>query len=271
MAPGVNPFVRNPLAFAKHFWPNGFSHGFSNISTEEKGTEGKIEAETNQHRTSFERICIMAKVKASELVNRISDVEANGEEMSNMPSMMQLEIVTFYIQGISPLLQNNPAEFIGNKEDEGISLAKKTYDDEEEARLRLYKDPEGQHCHPAECFTKAMVKAAAGKKIGKNHLTNLLKAGVFLAEPFCILEDKHGKPLTRYGIDRRSVVIGKSRVLRCRPCWPAPWFMRVALEVDMAILSEKAVKEILSLAGRFPGIGDYRPEKGGAFGRFKVI
>lgn len=203
--------------------------------------------------------------------NGILDEVILNEELSGAPSVMRLEIKTFHIKGISPLLQNNPAEFIGKGGDDSeLTAGKKKYDDAEEAALRLYKDADGHFCHPAESFTKALVKAAAGKKFGKQFATNLIKAGVFISEPFCLIEDKDGEPMTKYAIDRRSVVIGKSRVLRCRPMW-ANWFMRIALEIDMAILAVAQVKEVLSLAGRFPGIGDYRPEKGGAFGRFQVL
>lgn len=196
-------------------------------------------------------------------------VEENGHfEKDDSQSVMRLEIVVFKLVGLSPLLHNNPAEFIGNPVDE-LATKKKKYDDEEEARLRVYKDADGDFAHPAESFPKALVKAAAGKKINKAHATQLIKAGVFIAEPYCKILDAKGKPIKNYAIDRRSVVVGKARVLRCRPCY-SHWRMEVPLEIDMAILSKEIVKEILMLAGRFPGIGDYRPEKGGAFGRFRV-
>lgn len=198
-----------------------------------------------------------------------ADEPPPGETAHVESPIMQLEVMTFRVQGISPLLQNNPAMFIGNN-DETIRTGKKKYDDEEEARLRTYKDANDNYCCPAESFTKALVRAAAGKKVGKDFLTNIVKGGVFCAEPFCIIEDAKGKPMTKYAIDRRSVVVGKSRVLRCRPMW-ANWFMNVALEVDRAVLDRGTVAQLLALAGRFPGVGDYRPEKGGAFGRFKVI
>lgn len=192
-----------------------------------------------------------------------------GDESLNAPATMKPEIVTFTIIGISPLLQNNPANFIGKGDEDGGLVGKKTYNDEEEARLRLYLDPDGAHCHPCEAFTKAMVKAVAGKKFGKLFATSVIKGAVFITEPFALIEDENGRPATKYTIDRRPVVIGKSRVLRCRPCWK-PWRIQVALEVDVAMVRPENVKEALSLAGRIIGIGDYRPEKGGGFGRFKV-
>jgi hypothetical protein len=202
------------------------------------------------------------KVSENGLANRVKDaLEA--------PATMRPEIVTYRVIGISPLLQNNPANFIGQTEADELAGKKKTYNDAEEAKQRLYLDPDGLHCHPCEAFTKAMVKAVAGKKFGKMFATAAIKGSVFITEPFALLEDAAGKPMKRYTIDRRPVVIGKARVLRCRPCFTG-WRVRLALEIDTAILTPAQVKESLALAGRIIGIGDYRPEKGGGFGRFRV-
>jgi hypothetical protein len=191
------------------------------------------------------------------------------EAMLDAPATMKPEIVTFTIIGISPLLQNNPAEFIGKTGEDGLGSGKKTYNDIEEAKLRLYKDSDGAFCHPAEAFTKAMVKAVAGKKFGKMFATSAIKGSVFIAEPFALLTDEKGKPLTEYTIDRRPVVVGKARILRCRPSF-SKWKIRLPLEIDTSILRAADVKDALGLAGRIVGVGDYRPEKGGGFGRFRV-
>ena len=155
-------------------------------------------------------------------------------------------------------------------EADGLATVKKIYDDAEEAKRRLYLTPDGEMCHPSEAFTKAMVKAVAGKKFGKMFATNAIKGSVFITEPHSIIEDENGKVAKHYTIDRRPVVVGKARILRCRPCF-SKWQMRVAFEVDTAILQPAQVRESLALAGRIIGIGDYRPEKGGGFGRFKVL
>lgn len=195
--------------------------------------------------------------------------ETTGRGMTGAPATMKPEIVVFRITGRSPLLQNNPAAFIGKTEESGLGAGKKNYDDEVEARLRVYKDAAGGFCHPCEAFTKAMVKSVAGKKFGKLFATAAIKGAVFIVEPFASILDADGKPMTEYTIDRRSVVIGKSRILRCRPMWTG-WTMRIPLEVDAAILSPEQVCDAMGLAGRIIGIGDYRPEKGGGFGRFSA-
>lgn len=201
----------------------------------------------------------MAKAKAN--------VAESDGGLTNAPATMKPEIVVFQITGMSPLLQNNPINFIGVGEDTGLIAGKKQYNDAEEAALRVYLDPEGNFCHPTEAFIKSMVRAVTGRKFGKFAATSVLKGSVFIAEPYSVLEDESGQLAKTYGIDKRPVVIGKARVPRVRPCWNK-WRMRVPLEIDVAIVSPQQVEDSLALAGRIVGIGDYRPEKGGGFGRF---
>lgn len=200
------------------------------------------------------------------LLTGVLDVAKKASEVDQSPATMRPEIVVFKIIGTSPLLQNNPANFIGN--DDTALAGKKKYKDDEEARLRLYLDGDKNHCHPTESFTKAMVKAVAGKKFGKLFATAVIKGSVFITEPMAVIEDLKGKPAKEYAIDRRPVVVGKARVLRCRPVWNQ-WQIRLPLEIDTAMISADHVRESLLLAGRIIGVGDYRPEKGGGFGRFK--
>jgi hypothetical protein len=208
----------------------------------------------------------MVSVKEVEKLG-VEEIESDGEEVS--PSLMRLETLTFTLQGISPLLQNNPSEFIGQPSGDAMT-GKKKYNDEEEARKRTYVDASGHFVHPTESVVRAIVRAARGKKFGKVSAPDLLKASVFPAQPFAKLVNLKGRPLKEYTIDRRGVVVQRNRILRCRPCWPE-WQLVVELEVDVSLITSRSILvEVLTLAGRFPGLGDFRPEKGGAFGRFVV-
>lgn len=207
--------------------------------------------------------------KTTEKADLNGAVENRISDHLDAPEIMRPEIVAFTLNGFgSPLLQNNPVNFIGKTDDAALAT-KKVYVDEEEAKLRLYLDEHGNHCHPCEAFTKAMVAAVAGKKFGKMFATKAIKGAVFTTERFAILLDDKGKPATKYVIDRRPVVVGSARILRCRPSW-MPWKIRLALEIDTAILSPANVKDALALAGRIVGVGDNRPEVGGDCGRFMV-
>lgn len=206
-----------------------------------------------------------SSTKKQSLNTQVAD---EASDSLGVPASMKPEIMAFEITGISPLLQNNPAAFIGAVEEVALG-AKKVYDDREEARMRTYWEDDGSFYHPMQSFIKAMLKAVAGKKFGKVFATKAVSGSVFLVSPHATILTRKGEPAQDYTIDRQPVVVGKARVLRCRPCWKE-WFMKIAFEVDAAILGRPQVFEALSLAGRIIGIGDYRPEKGGGFGRFTV-
>ena len=67
----------------------------------------------------------------------------------------------------------------------------------------------------------------------------------------------------------RSVVIGRARIMRSRPVFKK-WQLEFELEIDEMEVPNDVVKEILEYSGKRVGIGDFRPEKGGSFGRFEV-
>jgi hypothetical protein len=177
-------------------------------------------------------------------------------------------IVMFRIVGMSPLLQNNPLNFIGG--DEQVALAaKKKYNDEEEARLRLYINKDGNYYHPSISFLRSMAKAVSGLKYGKVSAPMLIRGSVFVAFPQTVLLDANGEPARNYVLDKQPVVVSHARIARVRPMWPE-WQCQLWLEVDVARITEDQVRAALELAGRIIGVGDFRPEKGGPYGRFRV-
>jgi hypothetical protein len=177
-------------------------------------------------------------------------------------------IITFHIVGMSPLLQNNPLNFIGGDEQASLA-AKKKYNDEEEARLRLYITKDGHYYHPSISFLRSMAKAVSGLKYGKVSAPMLIRGSVFVAHPQTILLDLDGNPAKDYLLDKQPVVVSHARIARVRPMWPE-WQCDLSLEVDVARITEDQVRAALELAGRIIGVGDFRPEKGGPYGRFRV-
>lgn len=189
---------------------------------------------------------------------------------------MALELHTWKIVGVSPLLQNNPAGTMKGSEDGGMSAGKKSYNDDDEAAVRVYRNAEGQPIHPTAAFRSGMLEAAKGRKIGKTAARTVIAGAVFPAETEAQLVDVKGKPLAKYTVHKCRVVVGKSGILRCRPQW-SPWNVMLALEIDTDFIKDlKLVTDILNIAGRIMGIGDNRPDtsKGksgvGTFGRYKA-
>ena len=69
--------------------------------------------------------------------------------------------------------------------------------------------------------------------------------------------------------DVRSVVVARQRLMRCRPRFSA-WGVEFDIYYDPSIIDRAQLFQAAVNAGQFIGLGDYRPNKGGPFGRFEV-
>ena len=76
--------------------------------------------------------------------------------------------------------------------------------------------------------------------------------------------------IPEYEIHKALVVIPstKGRIMRYRPMFKQ-WMLEFIIEFDDEIAVD-AIKEALEIAGKYVGIGDWRPEKKGKFGKFQV-
>jgi len=71
-------------------------------------------------------------------------------------------------------------------------------------------------------------------------------------------------------IDSRPCVIQRARLMRHRGRFEK-WTLSIALQIETDILDEDNVHQMIVDAGRRAGIGDFRPQRGGPFGRFRVV
>lgn len=115
-----------------------------------------------------------------------------------------------------------------------------------------------------------MIYAVSGKKVGKRGAKSIISASVFNVDDYCVILDaKTRKPLLKYEIDTRRAVVVKQGILRSRPKFE-DWACELELEIDEDMIPVSLVLENLNEAGMLAGIGDYRINKGGPFGRYKV-
>lgn len=59
----------------------------------------------------------------------------------------------------------------------------------------------------------------------------------------------------------------QARIMRCRPKFNS-WTCEFSLNYDDEIVNRDSVVRAVQAAGKRAGLGDYRPEKGGRFGKF---
>ena len=66
------------------------------------------------------------------------------------------------------------------------------------------------------------------------------------------------------------VVVGRQRILRTRAKFDTPWSIVGVADVDPELVDKKQVTAWLATGGRRVGLGDWRPETSGHYGRFDV-
>ncbi len=136
------------------------------------------------------------------------------------------------------------------------------------AMFHSYIDEKNNFFIPSEHIRGAMINAGAlvKSKVGnaKKSMKNIV-AGMFFVEPEKILLPKD------FVIDKRSAVNKniKARVISIRPRWDK-WTAKFNLKIDNDTITDDTVKQIIENAGAYVGIGSFRPQCNGMFGRFVV-
>ncbi len=129
----------------------------------------------------------------------------------------------------------------------------------------VYRDEKGMLVIPGEYFRMALVNTAKFKqdpRSPRKSAMDLFKAGVAVLDEFCSLGIKDWDYL-----DRRRVLIQRNAITRERPALRAGWKTSVTLQILLPeYISESLLNEVIQMAGRINGVGDFRP----TFGRFLV-
>jgi hypothetical protein len=183
-------------------------------------------------------------------------------------------IVKATIQGTAPILLHNPQQM--NTQSDG---KKKIPTPAEEALIGCYWTDDKHLGFPAINIHRSMVSAAGAFRAGKLSMTPYIAGGIEVQPeivPFYTLNDKGKKePITEYLIDTRRAVVQRQGIMRSRARIPKGWMLTFEITVSEEDLPQKTsldmLKAILAEAGRRIGIGDFRPQKTGPFGKFVVI
>jgi hypothetical protein len=174
------------------------------------------------------------------------------------------------IEGVTPLLCNRFTE--AAQTSNGTSAAFKSGKKgtpREQCEPKLYQSEEGEKGVPASNVLAALVNAGKYIKVGKRTLTTAksshVPAGLQMTDLFL--------PLTpqSWEVDSRSVVIPATggRIMCHRPRFDK-WSLSFDLDVEDSMFSDDIVRQLMDEAGSKVGLGDWRPERRGPFGRFKV-
>lgn len=131
----------------------------------------------------------------------------------------------------------------------------------------IYRDADGDICMPGEYLRMAMIYAAKFKqdpRSPRKSAFDLFKAGII---PLTELAKINGGTKNWDYIDKRRVVVQRNGITRMRPAFLKGWSAEIDLMVNTPeYIDYSLFSEVLSMAGRLIGVGDFRP----TYGRFDI-
>lgn len=181
---------------------------------------------------------------------------------------LKIEIV-----GVTPLLIHRFSED-AEQAKATRRMEVKQRDPREEATKNAYIAKDGSYFFNAFSIPGAMGNAGANHKARgtRKSLRFVVPAAVRPMTEAITICNGTGKPAKDFEVDSRPVTIPatKGRLMRHRPRFDQ-WSAHFELLLDDNLLSVEMAHQLLTEAGQSIGIGDFRPEKRGPFGTFRVV
>ena len=180
-----------------------------------------------------------------------------------------LEILEVTIEGTTPLLCNRfPDGDPINAPKSSMVGDKGT--PREQAEAKLYIGHKKKPMIPQPNLFRCVIDAGKYFKNGKSKVTTIKSSLI----PACLEIDGIEIPLVykeAWTVDTRAVRIPSTggRILSHRPCFH-DWSLTFTMRLDADVMSGKLLREIVDAAGKRVGLGDFRPDCKGPFGKFVV-
>ena len=169
--------------------------------------------------------------------------------------------------GVTDLLMNSPKSML--EPEQAIKIKNKKYDKTEEAERVSYRNEEGYLFVPNTAVKGCIINAASYKKVGRHALRPIIAGGVRIPHEE-ILISVNGEHIKDYDIDLRTVVIQRARVVKSRPRIKN-WELNLEIQYNEQLLPDpEVIRLVLEEGGERVGLLDFRPQKTGEFGTFKV-
>lgn len=178
-------------------------------------------------------------------------------------------LIKITIQGTSPLLMNAFTDAAAANTGTSAALVGSKGTPREQAARKVYADEAGNLFIPGPNIFSCLIAAGKFHKAGKSKVTtlktSLIPAGITVVDLACLLGTK------KFEVDSRSVVIPATggRIMCHRPRLDQ-WQTTFTLDLDESMFSPQFVRAIVDDAGKKVGLGDFRPDRKGPFGRFVV-
>ena len=179
--------------------------------------------------------------------------------------------IRFGIKGISPLIQHRFSEKakrqMAEKHAGKRTKNREIRDPNAEFEEAAYRMPDGSPAISLMAFKNSII-SVAHKDIGIEK--TLVRKAVFVVGT----HSEFDGPVTAMVADDPTmrtdpVKVGMSTDLRYRPMFEE-WKVQITMDLRTDLITPEDLANLVNHAGFSVGIGDWRPEKGGEFGRFEL-
>lgn len=183
-----------------------------------------------------------------------------------------MRTVEVSITGTSPLLQHRFSEDAEQQKASRAVLQDHGTPREQAAKVCYRTD--GGFYFPGTWIFGTICSAAGNHKMrgSRKSARYVVPAAIRVLELEIPIRNGDGKSLAKdFEVDSRPVTIPatKGKIMRHRPRFDH-WSASFHLTINDKLLPEDFVQQLLTEAGEQHGIGDFRPEKRGPFGCFRI-
>lgn len=181
-----------------------------------------------------------------------------------------LKLIEVQVQGVTPLLMNRMTEEQLLQIRSGTKKPKTKRREElprEEAARKVYTLPTGEPYFPTENLMAALIAAGQyvrldGKRQASTTKSSLVPGFLTLQEPYLPLDPGTWEVDVRGGRNPN----GGEAVCLVRPRFDK-WGFEVTALLDTVVVGEATCRELFEIALSRIGLGDFRPQRKGIFGR----
>ena len=192
-------------------------------------------------------------------------VKTQGFEVIELPRP-NIQQMTIKVIGISPLLMNKWSEkamaMIRDKQQKKAKAGREAKNPQADYEASIHHDADGDYAFPSVAFKSAAVTAIT--QLPGSGITKVFARGAFHIEPEYV--KIQGEPHMRE--DMVKVGMGVADI-HYRAEF-TEWSAEIPISYNAGIISRAQLLNLFQLAGFSVGIGEWRPERDGRLGRFRL-
>jgi len=183
---------------------------------------------------------------------------------------LDIRPIEIKIKGLSPLIMHRWDEKVIKQmldKQMKLTVPKVAKDPEAQFEGSVYRLNDGLG-FPADAFKKSMIRGA--KQLGLVMVD--MKTGFFIHGIYSERDDRELVPVTGSLSMREDMVkiSGGTSDIRYRG-QVADWSVTLSISYNASVVSFDHLVNMLNAAGYGVGVGEWRPERDGMFGRFEVV